>query len=170
MVSFWWMAEFFIAENNEQILRFNRYRRKRSKENASIFDSALSHTRRSDSSEKNEKKIACPLLHVFACGQVSRPPIVSVKTYNTCQRLDKFMNSKPHKRFWVSENLESSSDHELKRAPAITAEELPAELPSLFFIHHKKINETFSGWSLSEINRIYLYSKSLYVLNRDRDV
>ena len=35
----------------------NRYRRKHSKVNASIFDSALSHTRRSDASEKKEKKI-----------------------------------------------------------------------------------------------------------------
>ena len=41
--------------------------------NASFFDSALSHTRRSDASEKKEKKIACPLLDVFACGQVSSP-------------------------------------------------------------------------------------------------
>ena len=39
---------------------------------ASIFDSALSHTRRSDASKK-KKKIACPLLDVFACGQVSSP-------------------------------------------------------------------------------------------------
>ena len=38
---------------------------------ASIFDSALSHTRRSDASEK--KKIARPLLDVFDCGQVSSP-------------------------------------------------------------------------------------------------
>ena len=30
----------------------NRYRRKRAKVNASIFESALSHTRRSDASEK----------------------------------------------------------------------------------------------------------------------
>ena len=40
--------------------------------NASIFDSALSDTRRSDVSEK-KKKIACPLLAKFACGQVSSP-------------------------------------------------------------------------------------------------
>ena len=33
----------------------NRYRRKRPKVDASIFDSALSHTRRSDSSEKREE-------------------------------------------------------------------------------------------------------------------
>ena len=40
---------------------------------ASIFDSALSHNRRSDALEKNEKKIACSLLVTFACGQVSSP-------------------------------------------------------------------------------------------------
>ena len=34
----------------------NRYRRKRQKVDASIFDSALSHTRRSDASEKNRRK------------------------------------------------------------------------------------------------------------------
>ena len=33
----------------------NRYRRKRPKVDTSIFDSALSHTRRSDASEKREK-------------------------------------------------------------------------------------------------------------------
>ena len=36
-------------------LKLNRYRRKRSKLNASIFDSALSHTRRSNESEKRRK-------------------------------------------------------------------------------------------------------------------
>ena len=35
---------------------FNRYRRKRPKVGASIFDSGLSHTRRSDASEKREEK------------------------------------------------------------------------------------------------------------------
>ena len=35
---------------------FNRYRRKRPKVDASIFDSALSHTRRSDASEKERRK------------------------------------------------------------------------------------------------------------------
>ena len=34
---------------------FNRYRRKRPKVDASIFDSALSHTRRSDASKKREE-------------------------------------------------------------------------------------------------------------------
>ena len=51
---------------------FNRYRRKRPKVDASIFDSALSHTRRSEASDKKKKK-ACPLLDVFDCGQVLSP-------------------------------------------------------------------------------------------------
>ena len=50
----------------------NRYRRKRPKVDASIFGSALGHTRPSDASEKM-MKIACQLLDVFACGQVSSP-------------------------------------------------------------------------------------------------
>ena len=37
------------------LLDINRYRRKRSKVDASIFDSALSHTRRSNASEKKEE-------------------------------------------------------------------------------------------------------------------
>ena len=37
-------------------LSFNRYRRKRPKVDASIFDSARSHTRRSDASEKKRRK------------------------------------------------------------------------------------------------------------------
>ena len=43
-----------------------------------VFDSALSHTRRSDASEKI-KKIACPLLDVFACVQVSSPRLYRLK-------------------------------------------------------------------------------------------
>ena len=60
--------KFFYSDSNRFV--FYRYRRKRPKVDASIFDSAMSHTRRADASEK-EKKIACPLLDVFACGQVS---------------------------------------------------------------------------------------------------
>ena len=45
----------------------NRYRRKSSKVNASIFHSALERV------GKKEKKKACPLFEVFACGQVSSP-------------------------------------------------------------------------------------------------
>ena len=58
----------------------NGYRRKGPKVDASIFDSALSHTRRSEASEKKEKKIACPLLDVFACGQVSSPRLYRLKS------------------------------------------------------------------------------------------
>ena len=39
----------------------NRYRRKRPKVDASIFDSALSHTRRSDASKKREENSASTL-------------------------------------------------------------------------------------------------------------
>ena len=60
-------------------IRFiNRYRRKRPKLEASIFDSVLSHTHRSDASEKIEKK-ACPLLDVFARGQVPSPRLYQLK-------------------------------------------------------------------------------------------
>ena len=43
---------------------------------ASIFDSALSHTRRSEASEKKEENSVVALrslLNVFACGQLSSP-------------------------------------------------------------------------------------------------
>ena len=44
----------FITSTSQisETLYFNRYRRKRPKVDACIFDSALSHTRRSDASEK----------------------------------------------------------------------------------------------------------------------
>ena len=61
----------------------NRYRRKCPTVDASIFDSALSHTRRSDTSEK-EKKIACQLLDVFACGQVSSPRLHRLNVQIKC--------------------------------------------------------------------------------------
>ena len=55
----------------------NRYRRKRPTVDASIFDSAwlilVARTRR-----KKEKKIACPILDVFACGQVSSPRLYRI--------------------------------------------------------------------------------------------
>ena len=38
---------------------FNRYRRNRPKVDSGIFDSALSHTRRSDASEKREENNVC---------------------------------------------------------------------------------------------------------------
>ena len=40
---------------NECIKSINRYRRKRPNVDASFFDSALSHTRRSDASKKKEE-------------------------------------------------------------------------------------------------------------------
>ena len=54
------------------LISVNQYRRKRPKVDASIFDSALSHTRRSDTSEKRGK-YSRPLLVKSACGQVSSP-------------------------------------------------------------------------------------------------
>ena len=56
--------------------RFNRYRRKRPKVDASIFDSALSHTRCQDASKKKEGNNVVALRSLFdvlACGQVSSP-------------------------------------------------------------------------------------------------
>ena len=51
---------------------------------ASIFDSALSHTRYSDASKK-KKKIASPLLDVFAGGQVSSPRLYRLRFSKTNQ-------------------------------------------------------------------------------------
>ena len=71
-----------ISPEARQIGRLgvNRYRRKRPKVDASIFDSALSLTRRSEASKKG-KKIACPLLDVFACGQVSSPRLYRLRFF-----------------------------------------------------------------------------------------
>ena len=79
-------VNFYILRVVEMTL--NRYRRKRPKVDASIFDSALSHTRRSDASKK-KKKIACPLLAEFACGQVSRPRLYRLKPI--CLKLFSFI-------------------------------------------------------------------------------
>ena len=52
--------------------------------NASIFDSALSHTRRSDTLEIRELNSVVALrslLNVFACGQVSSPRLYRLKIY-----------------------------------------------------------------------------------------
>ena len=43
------------------------------------FDSALSHTRRSDAAEKKKKKIACTLWTKFACGQVLSPRLYRLR-------------------------------------------------------------------------------------------
>ena len=47
-----------MNDYHHKINAFNRYRRKRPKVDASVFDSVLSHTRRSDASEKKEKILA----------------------------------------------------------------------------------------------------------------
>ena len=60
----------------------NRYRRKYPKVDASIFESVLSHTRSLGRDGKKEKKIACPLLKVFACGQVSSPRLYRLNLKN----------------------------------------------------------------------------------------
>ena len=44
-----------MALRSAGVYDIDRYRRKRPKVDASIFDSALSHTRRSDASEKGEE-------------------------------------------------------------------------------------------------------------------
>ena len=68
--------EYFSVGNEQitwtsQVLSkiLNRYRRKRPKLDASIFDSALSHNRRSDASEKREEN----------CGQVSSPRLYRLR-------------------------------------------------------------------------------------------
>ena len=61
---------------------FNRYRQNRPKVDASIFDSALRHFRRSDASEKKEEKYSRPLLDAFACEQVSIPRLYRLRFQN----------------------------------------------------------------------------------------
>ena len=48
--------QIFLPVNSDINIIINRYRQICIKVDASIFDSALSHTRRSDASEKKEKK------------------------------------------------------------------------------------------------------------------
>ena len=55
-------------------MSFNRYRRKRPKADASIFDSALSHTRRSDASEKKRRKY---LVHFWTFSPVDKFRVVA---------------------------------------------------------------------------------------------
>ena len=61
--------------------RFNRYRRICTKVNASIFDSALSQTRRSDASEKKEKKILASTLVQICLWTRFESSLVSVKDF-----------------------------------------------------------------------------------------
>ena len=60
---------YFIIKKYRIIIR---YRRKRPKVDASIFHSALSHTRRSEASEKREEN-SVSTFGRFACEQVSSP-------------------------------------------------------------------------------------------------
>ena len=63
---------------------FNRYRRKRPKVDGSIFDLALSHTRRSDASEKREKKSVSTFGRFRLWTSFESSP-VSVKATYLCQ-------------------------------------------------------------------------------------
>ena len=57
----------------------NRYRRKRPKVDASIFDSALSHTRRSDASEKTEENIRAHFWPNSHVGKASGPRLYRLR-------------------------------------------------------------------------------------------
>ena len=59
---------------------------------ASIFDSALSHTRRSNASEK-AKKIACPFFDAFAFGQVSSRRLYRLSFQNDQRLLKRFYHN-----------------------------------------------------------------------------
>ena len=56
---------------------FNRYRRKRPKLDASIFDSALSHTRRSNASEKRQENSVSTFgrFRLWTCFESSPVPV-----------------------------------------------------------------------------------------------
>ena len=72
-----------------KITIFNQYRRKRPKVDASISDSALSHTRRSNASKK-EKKILASTFGRFRLWTSFESSPVSVKAFNL---RDNFQNS-----------------------------------------------------------------------------
>ena len=92
---------------------FNRYTRKRPKVDASIFDSALSHTRRSAASQK--KKIASPLFDVFACGQVSSPRLYRLTILNAqYERVIPYERSNPSALFLFFRSRSCDSRHEFK--------------------------------------------------------
>ena len=54
---------------------FNRYRRKRPKVDAGIFDSALSHTRRSDTSEKRDENSVSTFGRFRLCTTFASSPV-----------------------------------------------------------------------------------------------
>ena len=64
-----------IASQISNFAYFNRYRRKHSKVNASIFDSDASEKR-----EENSVVALRSLLNLFACGQVSSPRLYRLRS------------------------------------------------------------------------------------------
>ena len=62
------------------IWKFNRYKRIYTKEDASIFDWALSHTRRSHAAEKKEKKILASILVQIRLWAISSPRLYRFRT------------------------------------------------------------------------------------------
>ena len=68
-----------------QNIRINRNWRKRPKVDASFFDSALSHTRRSDASEKKREENSVSTFGRFACGQVSSPRLYRLNLLKFCK-------------------------------------------------------------------------------------
>ena len=64
---------FIVSFSIKVKLSFNRYRRKRPKVDASIFGAALSHTRRSDASEKRQENSGSTF------GQVSSPRLYRLR-------------------------------------------------------------------------------------------
>ena len=88
-LAFWFGARMIIEDDfTVQALTYGTFR---SEVNASIFDSGLvilvARTRR-----KKEKKVACPLLDVFAFGQVSTPRLYRLNhlffNFDFCYRLN----------------------------------------------------------------------------------
>ena len=73
-------------------MSLNRYRRKRPKVDASIFDSVLSHTRRSDVSEK-KKKILASIFERFRLWTSLESSPVSVKLRKTLKRIKKIFQT-----------------------------------------------------------------------------
>ena len=71
-----------LLDTMPKIEIFNRYRRKRPKVDASIFDSALSHTRRSDASEKKSENSVSTFERFRLCTSFESSP-VSVERTNS---------------------------------------------------------------------------------------
>ena len=66
---------------------FDRYGRERSKVNASFFDSALSHTRRSDASEKRKENSVSTFGHFRLSTSLESSPVSVKLFYNNWQCL-----------------------------------------------------------------------------------